>query len=149
MSASITVTGNLTADPNARTTGQGIRVTSFRMASTERYRTQSGEWADGPTTYYKVSCWRAKADRVAQCLRRGDAVIVHGKLRQAEWTDREGNPRTEIEIEAYALGPDLALIAASVVRKQELPSAPDVDPLTGEIVGDEAFPGPHEARPAA
>lgn len=161
MTAIVTVTGNLTRDPSSRTTVQGHRVTSFSLASTARRRTTTGEWVDGTTTYYKVTCWRGKAERAALCLHKGDAVIVHGRQEQKEWTDRNGQVRIDIEIEAESFGPDLARVVATVVRR---PSAPphetDIDPWTGERddgASDRsdrsadlaADPGAEEARPAA
>jgi single-strand DNA-binding protein len=133
MSATVTVTGNLTHDPTSRTTAQGHFVTTFRMATTARRRTPAGEWVDGATTYYKVTCWRGKGERAARCLRRGDAVIVHGRQEQKEWTDRSGQVRTDIEIEAEAFGPDLARVVATVERRSSEPAASaEVDPWTGE-----------------
>ena len=152
MSASITVTGNLTQDPSSRTTAQGHRVTNFGLASTARHRTPSGEWVDGETTYYKVACWRGKAERAAQCLRKGDAVIVQGRLGKREWTDKDGNIRTDLEVEADSFGPDLARAVPTVVRAlapAAPPAAREVDPWAGDIDRDGTSAGPQGQRPAA
>ena len=58
----ITIVGNLTADPELRTTGQGAQVASFTIANTARvYNKQTGQYEDGPALFMRCSAWRDMA----------------------------------------------------------------------------------------
>lgn len=80
----ITGTGHLGADPELRFTQSGKAVANFRIACTERKRTQSGEWEDGTTTWLNVTVWERLAETVAEHLRKGSLVHVVGRLSQRE-----------------------------------------------------------------
>jgi single-strand DNA-binding protein len=102
----ITITGNLVSDANLSYTPSGQAVANFRLARTERYRTNSGEWKDGDTLFIGVTCWRELAESAAELLK-GSRVTVTGKLRTRTWdddrfTDDQDNAaqRTIIEITA-------------------------------------------------
>lgn len=103
----VTVVGNVINEPTLRVTSGGTRVTSFRLASTERrYDKGLGAWRDGDTVYWGVSCWRHMADNVAASLDRGQPVVVFGRLRQRDY-EVEGQRRTSLEIDALTVGHDL------------------------------------------
>lgn len=103
----VTLAGFMGTTPKLFTSPTGNDFTSFRIASTTRYLDRSrGEWVDGRTIWFTVKAWRAMAQNVAASLRKGDAVVVTGRLAVDEWTSPEG-PRTNLVIEASALGPDL------------------------------------------
>ncbi len=90
----LTITGNLTADPELRLTPSGQPVATFRVASTPRYRdNQSGEWKDGETLFLACVAWRQIAENVAESLQRGMRVIVTGKLKQRSYETKEGEER--------------------------------------------------------
>jgi single-strand DNA-binding protein len=114
----MTVSGNLVADPQQRQTPSGVPVASFRMASTERRRESGGEWRDVHTSYYQVTCWRALGERVATALRKGDPVVVTGRAYIRTWEKPAGYWHTVVDIDATALGPDLAKTAVEVVRRR-------------------------------
>ena len=63
---------------------------SFRVGSTPRYL-RNGTWVDGQTSWFTVNCWRSLGRNVAESVRRGDAVVVHGRVRVDVW-EREGSP---------------------------------------------------------
>lgn len=107
--ATVTVTGYLTADPKLLFTRQTkTPVTHLRLGMTpRRVDRDTGEWRDGASSYFTVNCWRRLALNVTGSLRKGDPVIVRGRLKTRLWQD-DGRPRTEVEIEADAIGHDMS-----------------------------------------
>lgn len=113
----ITVVGNLTADPELRYTQNGLPVVNFTIASTPRtFDRQANEWKDGDALFMRASCWREFAEHVAGSLVKGSRVIATGRLKQRNYQDREGNPRTSIELEVDEIGPSLRYATAQVTR---------------------------------
>jgi single-strand DNA-binding protein len=96
----ITVVGNLTADPELRFTPSGAAVANFTVASTPRiYDRQSGEWKDGEALFLRCNIWREAAENVAESLE-----------------TREGEKRTVVEVEVEEIGPSLRYATAKVNR---------------------------------
>jgi single-strand DNA-binding protein len=83
-----------------------VGVATFRVASTPRVR-KDGEWTDGETLWYSVTAWRTLADHVRSSVRKGDPVIVHGRLRSETWTSDDGITSTTLQVEASLIGHDL------------------------------------------
>jgi single-strand DNA-binding protein len=111
----ITVVGNLTADPELRFTPSGAAVANFTVASTPRiYDRQSGEWKDGEALFLRCNIWREAAENVAESLSRGSRVIVQGRLKQRSFETREGEKRTVFEVEVDEIGPSLRYATAKV-----------------------------------
>ncbi|CAL9663347.1 single-stranded DNA-binding protein [Saccharothrix sp. NPDC042600] len=111
----ITVVGNLTADPELRFTQSGAAVASFTVASTPRtFDRQSGEWKDGEALFLRCNVWRQVAENVAESLTRGSRVLVTGRLRQRSFETKEGEKRTVIELEVDEIGPSLRYATAKV-----------------------------------
>ncbi|WP_197375956.1 single-stranded DNA-binding protein [Mycolicibacterium baixiangningiae] len=111
----ITVVGNLTADPELRFTPSGAAVANFTVASTPRiFDRQSGEWKDGEALFLRCNIWREAAENVAESLTRGSRVIVTGRLKQRSFETREGEKRTVMEIEVEEIGPSLKYATAKV-----------------------------------
>ncbi len=111
----ITVVGNLTADPELRFTPSGAAVANFTVASTPRiYDRQSGEWKDGEALFLRCNIWREAAENVAESLTRGARVIVSGRLKQRSFETREGEKRTVVEVEVDEIGPSLRYATAKV-----------------------------------
>ncbi len=111
----ITVVGNLTADPELRFTPSGAAVANFTVASTPRiYDRQSGEWKDGDALFLRCNIWREAAENVAESLTRGSRVIVTGRLKQRSFETREGEKRTVFEVEVDEIGPSLRYATAKV-----------------------------------
>ena len=111
----ITVVGNLTADPELRFTPSGAAVANFTVASTPRiYDRQSGDWKDGEALFLRCSIWREAAENVAESLTRGSRVIVTGRLKQRSFETREGEKRTVMEVEVEEIGPSLKYATAKV-----------------------------------
>ena len=111
----ITVVGNLTADPELRFTPSGAAVANFTVASTPRiYDRQSGEWKDGEALFLRCNIWREAAENVAESLTRGARVIVSGRLKQRSYETREGEKRSVVELEVDEVGPSLRYATAKV-----------------------------------
>lgn len=114
---SITVTGNLTADPELRFTTAGTAVANFTIASTPRAFDQSrGSWVDGETLYLRASLWRGAAENAAASLAKGTRVIATGVLKPRTFTSRVGEKRTVIEFDVEEIGVSLRYAAATVQR---------------------------------
>ena len=113
----ITVVGNLTADPELRFTPSGAAVASFTVASTPRtFDKASGEWRDGEALFLRCNVWRQVAENVAESLTRGSRVLVSGRLRQRSFETKEGEKRTIIELDVDEIGPSLRYATAKVNR---------------------------------
>jgi len=92
---------------NYPSTDGSTEFTSFRMASTRRwFDRRENVWKDGRTEWFTVKLWRQAAQNAGHSLRKGDPVVVHGRLSTEEWAAPEG-PRTTLVIEASAVGHDL------------------------------------------
>lgn len=113
----ITVIGNVVADPELRFTPSGAAVANFRMASTPRhFDRQTNEWKDGDPLFLGVSAWRQLGENVAESIQRGTRVVVVGRLIQRQYEDREGNKRSSYEITADEVAPSLRNATAAVTK---------------------------------
>ncbi len=113
----ITVVGNLTADPELRFTSAGVAVLDFTVASTPRvYDRESGEWRDDDTLFLRCNLWRQAAENAARSLAKGTRVIVQGRLRQRSFETKEGDKRTVVELDVDAIGPELRYASAKVTK---------------------------------
>ena len=108
MSETITVTGVVATEPRHVVTAEGLNITSFRLASTQRkFDKGSDKWVDGDTNWYTVSCFRQLAANAAASVLKGQRVLVTGRVRIREWVkdDRRG---VNVDVEAESIGHDLA-----------------------------------------
>lgn len=95
----IILVGNLGRDPELRYTPQGTPVCDFSLATNEKRKDKSGEVQD-QTTWFKVTLWGRQAETASQYLSKGRPIYIEGRLRQEEWTDRDGKTRTTLEVHA-------------------------------------------------
>ncbi len=113
----ITLVGNLTADPELRFTPSGAAVANFTVASTPRtFDRQTNEWKDGDAMFLNCAVWRQAAENVAESLQKGMRVIVQGRLKSRSYETREGERRTVFEIDVDEIGPALKYATAKVSR---------------------------------
>jgi single-strand DNA-binding protein len=106
--AQIVLAGFVASAPSFRRTTRGTSTASLRVAYTPRHiNRDTGEWADGETSFVTVLCWRTLADNVAMCLRKGEPVLVKGRLRVRPFQDKEGASRIAVEVDAQSVGHDL------------------------------------------
>jgi single-strand DNA-binding protein len=111
----IVVIGNLADEPELRFANNGTPVASFRVAVTPRIQ-KSGTWRDGDTSFFRVSTWRDQASHLAESLRKGDRILVVGRLRQRSWETPDGERRSVAEIEAEDVGASLKWATVSIER---------------------------------
>ena len=100
----VVLTGNLTRDPELRSTASGMSVCSLRIASNTRRKNQAtGEWEDKPN-FFDVTVWGAQGENCARYLSKGRPVAIDGRLEWREWGD-EGNKRQAVDISADSVVP--------------------------------------------
>ena len=121
----ITFHGWAGSDVRHRTVGD-ISVATFRVGSTPRLR-KDGEWVDGETTWYTVTAWRTLANHVRDSIRKGDPIIVHGRLRTETWQPEEGGATTTLQVEASLVGHDLTRGITHFIKQRTERSAPEPD----------------------
>lgn len=95
----VTLIGNLGQDPELRYTPSGEAVCNFSLATNERRKDKTGEFQD-VTTWFRVTLWRNQAENASKYLEKGRSVYIEGRLRLSEWTDRDGNSRQTLEVNA-------------------------------------------------
>jgi single-strand DNA-binding protein len=88
--------GNLTRDPELRTTPNGASVCSFSLALNRSYKAASGEWQEA-TDYIDVVAWGPLGERVSQYLSKGRPCLVNGRLQSRSW-EQEGQKRSKVEV---------------------------------------------------
>jgi single-strand DNA-binding protein len=105
----VKLTGWVTRDPELRKTNENqTSVCTIRVGTANRWPDRTtGEWREGPASYFDVVCWRALADNVAASLRKGHMVTIHGTFRNRIWTDKDNTLRTSLEITASSVGHEL------------------------------------------
>jgi single-strand DNA-binding protein len=121
----ITVTGNLGTDAQFRKTPNGTPVTTFNIANTPR-KNKNGEWIDGDTQWFRIFVWNREAAGTALTLKKGDKVVVTGRLQIDTYIDKEQKERTSLEINADAVG----VIPKYAPEPQERVDKFDEEPVT-------------------
>lgn len=91
--------GNLGADPEVRYTQSGTQVTTFNVATTERYKGQDGQMQES-TEWHRIVAWQRLAEICGEYLSKGSRVYIEGKIQTRKWQDQSGNDRYTTEIVA-------------------------------------------------
>lgn len=95
----VKLVGRLTRDPEVRYTTQGTAVCHFRIAVGRKYKDRnSSEWKED-VAFVPCVVWRETAERCGQRLKKGSPVFVEGRLRSKEWQTKEGQKRSDLEVE--------------------------------------------------
>ncbi|RZT59297.1 single-strand DNA-binding protein [Microcella alkaliphila] len=116
MTDTITVTGLVATEPRHITTQNGLTITSFRLASNQRrFDRSQNAWIDGDTNWYTVTAFRQLGMHVASSVRKGERVVVAGRVRQRDWQS-DTNKGTTIEIDADTVGHDLTFGRSTFTR---------------------------------
>lgn len=113
--STITVTGWAGNTPAVVVTPTGRRHATVRVASTHRYRNDRQEWVDGDTQWYAARFWDDVAENVAASVRRGDPVVLSGRLVLEQW-DGEDGPRAGLGVRSATIGHDLSRGRAQFTR---------------------------------
>ena len=118
----VTITGNLTRDPEIRYTRDGQATTTFGLAVNRRWQNrQSQEWEES-TSFFDVVAWRDLGENVALSLTKGARVIVTARLEQRSWETDDGERRSKVELVADDIGPSLRFATAEVQRTLRQPA---------------------------
>lgn len=143
----ITVRGYVTAEPRFwQRTPTRAAAAIIRVGSTPRkLNKDTGEWEDGESSYYTVKCWRKLAENVHGSLRKGDMVIVRGKVSTRSWMDDQQRVRTELQVEADSVGHDLAYGWSHFNRGAHTPPGVTRDMERGEAIRHDMAPDPEPA----
>ncbi|WP_030812431.1 single-stranded DNA-binding protein [Streptomyces sp. NRRL S-337] len=140
----VTITGNLTADPELKYTTSGAALVKFTVASTPRtYDKTSGQWKDGTAAFFRCAAWRQLAEHVADSLTKGSRVVLSGRIRQHNWQTPEGENRSMLAVEVDDIGPSLLFATATVERTQRSGSAStEGDPWASDLSAPPAAGSP-------
>lgn len=145
MTDTITLTGLVATDPRHIVTSEGLAITTFRLASTQRRFDRSQEkWIDGDTNWYTITAFRQLAMNSASSLKKGERVVVTGRLRIREWQSGE-RTGLNIDVEADAIGHDLAwgsstfsrsISGATIATAETEPASSSIEGSAGDGTGD-------------
>jgi len=104
----ITITGLVATTPRHLMTSEALPITSFRLASTQRrFDKALSKWIDGDTNWFTITTFRQLALNANSSIKKGDRIVVNGRLRIRDWESGE-RVGTTVEIEAEAIGHDLS-----------------------------------------
>jgi len=142
--ASFSVSGYVATQPKKGQTKSGTKTLSFRIGWTPReVSRETGEWADLPSSFASVTCYKKIAENAASCLRKGDPVVLKGTLRVREYADQAGTRRNSVDVVADYLGHDLSKGTSNFVKQShrsqqtaeeyELSQAASGDRLPGDV----------------
>src|SRR5436190_11591114 len=94
----VVLMGNLTRDPELRTTPTGQSVCSFSLALNRSYKSASGDWTEA-TDFIDIVAWGTLGERVAQYLTKGRPALVNGRMQSRSW-EQDGQKRSKVEVVA-------------------------------------------------
>ena len=127
MAENITVSGLVATTPRHMVTADGLPITSFRLASSNRrFDKAKGMWVDGETNWYTITAFKQLAINVAASINKGDRIFIQGVLRVRDWDNGE-RAGTSVEIEAEAMGHDLTW-GNSIFTRTVLVRDPEPEP---------------------
>jgi len=151
--AHVSLVGYVAGEPNYVKIGENdIPKLTVRVCWTNRWRNPAtGEWVDGNKSFVNVICWRQLAENASTCLRRGDPVVVRGRLDVRSFIGRDGQRRTVVDVDASAVGPDLNRGVTAGFRRAWSPSGKTAEQNTaaGEPGDGDDVPADDEAALAA
>lgn len=148
----LTIIGNLTADPDMRTTGNGKPVANFTIASTPRtYNRNTKQWEDGQALFLRCAAWNELADHIGTSLAKGMRVIASGRLSQRQYQAQDGSNRTVVEMTVDEIGPSLRYTTAQVARANRSTgfNGQQGDSRPSQTAGRAAYQQPPQASPSA
>lgn len=136
----ITVVGNLTAEPELKMTQSGVAVATFTVVSAPRILDRaSNQWRDGDPLFLRCTAWRQIAEHAAE-LAKGTRVVATGRLKQHTFETRDGDKRTVTELEVDDIGPSLKFARVRVMR---------VGPASASVAEDLPAASANSATPPA
>lgn len=139
----VTLQGWVGTNVEERVTTNGAEVSSFRVGCTPRYL-KEGAWVDGETSWFTVNCWRALGRNVAQSIRSGDAVVIHGRVRTDVWQKDPDAPKSvRWIVDATFVGHDLTRGTSTFLKAvRQGPVDPVDDPDLKQHLHNDEVEGP-------
>jgi single-strand DNA-binding protein len=113
-SNSITISGNITREPEMRYTPSGVSKVTFGVAVNRSWRNQQTQEWEEQTSFFNVVAWRQLAENVSASLTKGSRVVVSGRLEQRSWETESGEKRSIVEVVADDVAPSLRFATAEV-----------------------------------
>lgn len=94
----LTAQGHLTDEPKLSFTPNGTATATFNLACNPSYRDNAGNYINGEPVFFRCIAWRDLAENLAESYRKGDPILITGRMRARAWEDNEGQRHTVIEI---------------------------------------------------
>ena len=126
----LVIIGNLTHDPETRTTSAGVGVTSFTVAVDRRFKDANGE---KNTDFFRVSAWRQLGEVCAQYLAKGRKVAVVGEIQPRTYEAKDGTTRMSLDVQAD----EIEFLSPKEKRDTEEKEPADPVPQMQDVVGDD------------
>ncbi len=127
--------GNITRDPEVRYTPKGTAVTRITVAVNRRWRTETGELRD-EATFVDVDAFGTQAEMLAKYLKKGNPILVEGRLRQHSWEDKQTNQKRttlRVDLERFSfVGPVNKDVAVESIEDES--AAPAAPPATNHVI---------------
>ena len=113
------VEATVATEPELRFSPSGVAVCSLRLVATDRrFNRESNEWEDGDKLWIDATCFKQLAENVAEHIQKGSRVLVFGKFRTEEWTDREsGAKRSKISFICDSVAKDLKFVGERTAQR--------------------------------
>jgi len=118
--------------------GDGWQAARFRLGCTPRWR-KGIAWVNGETTWMTIRTYGNTALNVRDSVRKGDPMLVSGRLRTRIWKTVDGVKREQLVVEAYSLGHDLSRGVSTYIRPERIDPSPEEDEPLGPSEEDEAI----------
>lgn len=114
----VTITGNITRDPELRYTPNGAAVVSFGLAWNRRWTNKSSGETEEQVSFFDVTAWNQLAENIGESLSKGMRVIINGRLEQRSWETNDGDRRSKVEIIADEVAPSLKWASATITKNE-------------------------------
>ncbi len=142
----VTISGNVVGDPVVRATGANVPFVTFRVASNvRRVDFKTGEYIDAGTNFVNVTAFRSLGVNLANSLKKGEPVLVYGRMRINQWVNGERSG-TSVEIDAYNVGHDLTWgqtkftkVAKPQLNQNDRMADPEVQDANDQVDRDAAM----------
>ena len=134
----VMLTGRLTADPEMRYTPAGKAIASFNLANGRRYKNQSGEVVED-TSFIECAAFGQSAEFLSQYIRKGQAILVQGRLKQEAWEDRQTGKKqskTKVLVDVVKSMGQRSAPTQQAPKSEHKPASettPDIDAMDDEV----------------
>lgn len=139
-SIDVNVSGIVATQPIQLSTSKGGSFTRFRLASTCKFRSPSGDWKSSKTHWFTVKAWGRMAENIVSSIKKGDSLLVFGRLQVENWKNEESHG-TDVCIHAVSLGQDLCF-GRTLGYERNIYNTKNFDQTANENISnniDEAF----------